>query len=506
VPTGALPTDVKIDAEHATPRGRVPIAGRLWDRVDLDDIEVASAYVVDAAELEVRPHAALRALWRAAFGGRRSRPEAFDSSFIHTLMKGQVLMAWGADSDDRDLHGPVYRTYIFGATHDQTFPARVVRTRDAAAPGDLTVEEKRRIHEHATRANTAFLAAQYQEIQRLIAREYAHLGFAGAPIAARPIGGPPPYREELWTTPDEQFLHLEHFLPRQGPPSGVVIFAHGFSAYATPYRHVAQALTEAQFAVTLYDARGHGHSTGRRGHVEHFGDYTEDLAQVVARARVGHMDVPVVLIGHSQGGAVVLDYLLTKASSPRVMPTCAVVAAPMLEITLPISPLERAAEAAFGRLFPKLQVANGIRGELVTRNEDVRAAFPRDPLVHHVVTPNWFRESRIAQSRLRASAAALPVPTLFLTAGNDRIVSAEAQDRFVGAAPAGMATQRSYPTLMHEVFLEPERDQVITDMVDWVVAQTGPGAAAAARPRDGSPRGGEPRDQALMSATRSSGA
>ncbi|HEY4186107.1 MAG TPA: alpha/beta fold hydrolase, partial [Polyangia bacterium] len=102
----------------------------------------------------------------------------------------------------------------------------------------------------------------------------------------RTIGAPPPHREEVLETPDPggEWLHLEHFAPPPAaPPRLVVVFTHGFSPYATPYRHVAQALVEAGHAVTLYDVRGHGHSTGRRGHVEAFDDYVADLERVVAR-------------------------------------------------------------------------------------------------------------------------------------------------------------------------------------------------------------------------------
>jgi alpha-beta hydrolase superfamily lysophospholipase len=141
-----------------------------------------------------------------------------------------------------------------------------------------------------------------------------------------------------------------------------------------------------------------------------------------------------------------------------------------------VSPLKRALDATLGPLFPRIQVPNGIRAEMLTRNDMVRHAYPRDPLIHHVATPHWFREARGSGTRTMAAAAALAVPTLFLTPGHDRIVSVEAQERFIAAAPDGMATQNSYPALMHEIFLEPERSRVITDLIDWLVAASAPRA------------------------------
>jgi alpha-beta hydrolase superfamily lysophospholipase len=294
----------------------------------------------------------------------------------------------------------------------------------------------------------------------------------------RPIGGPPPQREALLHTPDDEWLHLEHFAPPT-PPRLVVVFTHGFSSYGAPYRHVAHALVEVGCAVTLYDARGHGHSTGRRGYVRDFSDYTDDLARVVARAREPFPGVPFALIGHSQGGAVTLDYVLSEAAEDRPRPVCAVAATPMLQITVPIPWFKRVVDAAFGPLFPRVAIPNGITARMVSRNEDIRTAFARDPLVHHVATSAWFRTAEKAEKRLLVSAPTLSVPTLLLTAGHDLIVSPQAQDDFARAAPPHLLEQRRYPALYHEVFLEPERDEVIAEVVSWALAKAGAPAVTA---------------------------
>ena len=305
----------------------------------------------------------------------------------------------------------------------------------------------------------------------------------GSPTdGGRAIGAPPPQREDLLQTPDDEWLHLEHFVPA-GPARLVVVFTHGFSSYGAPFRHVAQAFVEAGCAVTLYDARGHGHSTGQRGYVRDFSDYAGDLGRVVARAREPFPGVPFALVGHSQGGAVTLDYLLSGADHP--LPTCAAVATPMLEIIVPIPWYKRVVNAVFGPLFPRVAVPNGITAAMVSRNDIIRAAFERDPLVHHVATSRWFKTAEEAERRILAAAPELAVPTLLLTAGQDRIVSTRAQDAFARAAPPQRLEQRRYPDLYHEIFMEPERDRVIEDLVTWVTSwvtsrvtsQVTPGAA-----------------------------
>lgn len=296
------------------------------------------------------------------------------------------------------------------------------------------------------------------------------------PLEAPPIGSPPPTSDGFLETPDGELLHVEHFIPQNRSPRLVAVFAHGFSAYAAPYRHVAQTLVEAGIAATLYDARGHGHSTGRRGHVERFSDYTADLARVVAQARAPYPDLAYALIGHSQGGAVVLDYLL---SEPAHRPLCVVAAAPMLEIIVPVPWVERALNRVFGPLIPRCAFPNHIQAEMITRNLDVRKIFWRDPLVHHVATSRWLSEVQRAEARIKAGATKMNVPIFLATAGDDRIVSPRAEDDFRDAVPRGLVTQKTYQPLFHELFLEPERQQVLDDMMAWLEARMSTASAPA---------------------------
>lgn len=247
------------------------------------------------------------------------------------------------------------------------------------------------------------------------------------------------------------------------------MFCHGFSAYAAPYRHIAGALRGAGFAVTMFDARGHGHSTGRRGHIRSFDDYRDDLQAVVKAARHYHGDLAFALVGHSQGGLVILDYLLSEGSRPQ--PKCVVVAAPMLWATVWAARLSRPIAPLLAMLLPKLQTSNGISAPAVTRNEGLRTAFALDPLLHHYATPRWFNESMKTQRRIQASATKLAVPTRWFIAGQDKIVSNQAQTRFIRAAQAGIITHTTYDDLYHEVFLDPGHDAVLADMVTWLSGQ-----------------------------------
>ena len=115
-------------------------------------------------------------------------------------------------------------------------------------------------------------------------------------------------------------------------------------------------------------------------------------------------------------------------------------------------------------------MGNGIKGEDISRTPEVRAGFWSDPLIHHVATSRWYNEARAAQARVMAAAGALRTPTLILLAGQDRLVSNEATLQFARTA-GPMAELKVYDNLFHEMFLEPERDEVIRDLLRWTTAK-----------------------------------
>jgi alpha-beta hydrolase superfamily lysophospholipase len=278
---------------------------------------------------------------------------------------------------------------------------------------------------------------------------------------------PPPTREETVVAKDGLALHVERFVPAAAP-RGVVVFVHGFSAHIGNFRHLGRAFADAGLAATLFDCRGHGRSQGRRGYVARFTDYADDLDLILAGARALWPGLPVVLGGHSQGAAICLTYLMGGAAAPLAG---LAIAAPYLRLQMKVPAFKLGLAKLTGRLWPTLAMANGVKGELISRTPEVQVGFNRDPLIHHVATPRWFNELRQAQDRIMRDAATLKTPALMQVAGQDRLVSVEAELELARAVGPTMEV-KVYADLFHEMFLEPERDEVIGDLVRWVAGRT----------------------------------
>src|SRR3974390_2761542 len=94
-------------------------------------------------------------------------------------------------------------------------------------------------------------------------------------------------------------------------PRGSVIVAHGLGDHGGAYAHLAQALgSRLDLDFHALDFRGHGQSPGRRGVVRRYDDLVADLRAVVAWARNRNPDLPLFVVGHSNGGQVVLRFAL----------------------------------------------------------------------------------------------------------------------------------------------------------------------------------------------------
>ena len=125
--------------------------------------------------------------------------------------------------------------------------------------------------------------------------------------------------------------------------------------------------------------------------------------------------------------------------------------------------------ALLGKLAPNLAVGNGLEARAGSRaTRRVVAAYVADPLVHDRVTPRLVRFIVDGGAAVRARAPRWRVPTLLLWAGSDRCVAPAGSAAFAAAAPAGVVRTRVFDGLAHEIFNEPEKDEVFAALGDWL--------------------------------------
>ncbi len=245
-------------------------------------------------------------------------------------------------------------------------------------------------------------------------------------------------------------------------PQATMVLVHGASEHIGRWNHVAEFFVDRGFEVFGYDHRGHGASGGDRIHVDHFDDYVEDLAEIVAHVR---SELPLVIYGHSMGGLIATAY----AESAHQQPELYVLSAPALDVNSPGA--LKAAAPFIGRALPKLRLKGPVTADKLSRDPKVGEAYMADPMVHLDGTTRWGAEFLAAGVRCRTDVGSIRVPVLVIHGGEDTLIPPAAS---APLAAGDTVERRVFPGLRHEVHNEPEAKEVLEFVAGWLEGRLNP--------------------------------
>ena len=253
-----------------------------------------------------------------------------------------------------------------------------------------------------------------------------------------------------------------------------MLIVHGLGEHGGRYERTGGLMADAGLAVEAVDLRGAGGSAGRRAHVERFSDYLDDVEWRLAVGRQAAGGRPVILLGHSLGGLVCLEYV----TDGRPLPDLLILSSPAVASTIPS--WKQALARTLDSVLPTARVANGVKGEQLSRDPAVGEAYFADPFVEVSSTFRLGAEGFRAQDRVRATSARLSIPT-FVTHGEADPIVPVSSGEYLATLPG--VTRTVYPGLRHETLNEPEGPAVVADMVAWLRARVaGSGTPSEDRP------------------------
>jgi len=246
---------------------------------------------------------------------------------------------------------------------------------------------------------------------------------------------------------------------------GVVVLMHGYGEHSSRFAHVAGAFARAGYTTVAMDARGHGRSTGRRGHVEKFSDYVLDYAEFMERTRRRLGRIPMVSLGHSNGGLIVLRYAACHPASSHI--DAWAVTSPFCGFSGDVPATKAFAGKMLSRLWGTLSLPTDIDPADLSHVERVAETYSEDPLVFEEATARWFTETLQAQDDVADRATKIQGPFLFLLAGEDRIVdSSAARDVFHNLGSSDRELE-VFPDLYHELLNETAWTEIADRIIQW---------------------------------------
>jgi len=269
--------------------------------------------------------------------------------------------------------------------------------------------------------------------------------------------------ETFWITTGDNLQLLGRRWPvPKAARAGAALLIHGVGEHSGRYDHVAAVMTDAGIEVVSYDQRGFGQSQGTKGCIPTPTALVDDAAMVFEMVARDYATQP-LLVAHSMGGAVAAFAVTSGAIAPNGL----VLSSPA--ISPRVSDIQLAVLRSLVPNHPDLQLHSLITPEQVTHDEQMRNAIRCDPLMHTIVSPRLV-VSFVDQGRgALAHASKVAAPTLFLVAGDDKLVDPQGSRDFAAAMTADV-TFHEFPGLYHEVFNErpPDRAKVLRAFADWI--------------------------------------
>ncbi len=283
--------------------------------------------------------------------------------------------------------------------------------------------------------------------------------------------------------PDAIRLRYARWEASSSSSRGTILLQHGRTECIEKYFETVRDFRELGFGVVTFDWRGQGGSTRLlsdplQGHIERFDHYLDDLEAILTQVLLPDCRPPFHLVGHSTGGLIAL--LAAPALGNRI--SRLVVNAPFLELReIPLSQglmkplLGLLTYFGFGRSYVPGTSGNihktdfegnkltsdrrrfARRVDIMTNHRDIALSGP---------TISWLYSAFTASEHISqlGFADSISIPTLFVLAGNDTVVSTSYAEQYARRMRA--ASFLTIAGARHEILQEADvyREQALAAM------------------------------------------
>ncbi len=265
-------------------------------------------------------------------------------------------------------------------------------------------------------------------------------------------------------------LYYQRWRP-EGEPRAVLVIAHGFGEHSGRYGNVVDWFVPRGYAVYGFDLRGHGRSPGPRGYVNEWAEFRGDVKAFLELVREREPGRPLLLLGHSMGGLIVLEYALHHPEG-----LVGVIASGPVLAQAGVSPFLIALSKILSGILPRITLDTRLDATSISRDPAVVEAYVNDPLVHSLGTPRLSTELTRAVEWTQAHAAEMRVPCLIVHGSADRLAPPEGSRIFYESMTLADKERLVYEGYYHEVFNDVGKEQVLAAVEAWVERHLPPAA------------------------------
>ncbi len=249
----------------------------------------------------------------------------------------------------------------------------------------------------------------------------------------------------------------------------VLILQHGFGEHSDRYGNILEKLKDDDFNIYALDSRGHGRSDGKRGHVDQFQYYIDDLTELIYIAREEQKVNKVSLLGHSLGGVISLQYALEGFNQDNL--DGLILSSPGIMIKMDFEKeVKKFIGGFFTALFPDTTIDANLDLNYLSHDKSVIEAYKKDKLTHGKISFQMATNLFNLSKALYEKANHIHVPILIIHGEEDGIADVNGSRDLFRHLTVEKKFIKTYSGLYHELMneLPKDRDLVLNDVVDFL--------------------------------------
>ncbi len=282
---------------------------------------------------------------------------------------------------------------------------------------------------------------------------------------------PKGWRTDSFVNPETgHTIHYAFALPQRDAPSAIIVCLGGLSEFSEKYYEVAHDMLDRGYAFWFIDWAYQGHSSRltkfpQRRHSDGFETDVSDLHKLITD-HIKPSTVPLIMLGHSMGGNIGLNYL----AQYKDHFSAAAFTAPLLGIHKfgPALRFVACIIRMLGPLTARSYVFGGKDWVEASRKSDGTDIFSSDPLrdtLHNIwsksdstlqvgnVTFQWvIKALQSCNALLNGKIRTINIPVLIALAGEEQIVDNECIRKAARLLPKGQLIEIT--GARHEILME----------------------------------------------------
>ncbi|MBN1883014.1 MAG: lysophospholipase [Deltaproteobacteria bacterium] len=260
-------------------------------------------------------------------------------------------------------------------------------------------------------------------------------------------------------------VHLFYRFYKPKEYKNVIIYVHGLGDHSGRYVYPIEYLIDHGIAFYGLDHRGHGKSDGKRGHVDRFSQYIDDLRTFVSivRKREG-TGKALFLFGHSMGGLIAARFVEEYPQMVRGL----ILSSAALEPNREPPPMTARMGAFLSKHIPKFTMTNEIDPVFLSHDKTVIKRYTEDRLVHNKISARLLTEMAHDMKTVFEKASEVRIPVLVMHAGDDHLISLNGSRRFFQELGSEDKKLAVFEGFYHDLVNEVDRIRVFQEMETWL--------------------------------------